>query len=187
MSWSSKCPEGPWYPRVSRVLVRRRVQGAEMTQRREIRFVVRTNGKSSSFSISDRLEEINLRVGRLQEASSVTARKSGEILLTEGKTFSNAFIVAFKDIDRRSVERSRGTNALPVTSPPPRRNAASDYSVSRHPGFDGRRVHFRESAFRDNYAAPKHPVGGSHTTSGDRGFQRYNRNDALNFHGESRI
>ncbi|GFT43315.1 retrovirus-related Pol polyprotein from transposon 17.6 [Trichonephila clavipes] len=32
MSWSSKCPEGPWYPRVSRVLVRRRVQGAEMTQ-----------------------------------------------------------------------------------------------------------------------------------------------------------
>ncbi|GFS77888.1 hypothetical protein TNCV_2027771 [Trichonephila clavipes] len=93
--------------------------------------------------------------------------------------------INLRDIDRRSVERNRGTNALPVTSP--RRNAASDYSVSRHPGFDGRRVHFRESAFRDNYAAPRHPVRGTHTTSGDRGFQRYNRNDTLNFRGESRI
>ncbi|GFS90193.1 retrovirus-related Pol polyprotein from transposon 412 [Trichonephila clavipes] len=106
-------------------------------------------------ALADRLEEINLRVGRLQEASSVTARKSGGILLTEGRTFSSAFIVAFKDIDRRSVEKGRGTNVLPITSP--RRNAASDFSVSRHPGFDGRHVHFRESAFRDNYAAPRHP------------------------------
>ncbi|GFT87412.1 retrovirus-related Pol polyprotein from transposon 412 [Trichonephila clavipes] len=63
--------------------------------------------------------------------------------------------INLRDIDRRSVERSRGANALPITSP--RRNAASDYSVSRHPGFDGRHVHFRESAFRDNYAAPRHP------------------------------
>ncbi|GFU57999.1 hypothetical protein TNCV_1034621 [Trichonephila clavipes] len=80
----------------------------------------------------------------------------GGILLTEGRTFSSAFIVAFKDIDRRSVEKGRGTNALPITSL--RRNAASDFSVSRHPGFVGRHVHFRESAFRDNYAAPRHPI-----------------------------
>ncbi|GFV34788.1 hypothetical protein TNCV_1450921 [Trichonephila clavipes] len=38
-------------------------------------------------ALADRLEEMNLRVGHLQEASSVTARKSGEILLTEGKRF----------------------------------------------------------------------------------------------------
>ncbi|GFY16406.1 hypothetical protein TNCV_2350491 [Trichonephila clavipes] len=131
-------------------------------------------------ALADRLEEINLRVPvQLQLVNQ------GEILLTEGKTFSNAFIVAFKDIDRRSVERSRGTNALPVTSP--RRNAASKYSVSSHPGLDGRHVHFRESAFRDNYAAPRHPVRGSHTNSGNRGFQRYNRNETLNSRGESRI
>ncbi|GFW83624.1 hypothetical protein TNCV_2204731 [Trichonephila clavipes] len=30
-------------------------------------------------ALADRLEEINLRVGRLQEASAVTARKSGEL------------------------------------------------------------------------------------------------------------
>ncbi|GFS81466.1 hypothetical protein TNCV_896061 [Trichonephila clavipes] len=117
-------------------------------------------------ALADRLEEIHLRVGRLQEASSVTARKSG----------GNSFNRRKKHRDERAARYQ-----------PPRRNAASDYSVSRHPGFYGRRVHFRESAFRDNYAAPRHPVRGSHTTSGNRGFQRYNRNDALNFRGESRI
>ncbi|GFT66062.1 hypothetical protein TNCV_4692811 [Trichonephila clavipes] len=135
--------------------------------------------------LTDRLEEINLRVGRLQEASSVTARKTGGILFTEGRMFSNVFIVAFKDIDKRSVERSRGTFVQPITSP--RRSAASDFSVSRHPGFDGRHVHFQESAFRDNYAAPRHPVRGRHTTSENRGFRRYTRNDNLNFRRESRI
>ncbi|GFV21359.1 hypothetical protein TNCV_2371161 [Trichonephila clavipes] len=69
-------------------------------------------------ALADRLEEINLRVGRLQEASSVTARKSGGILLTEGRMFSNFFIVAFRDIDRRSVEKGGGTRTLLITSPP---------------------------------------------------------------------
>ncbi|GFV01108.1 hypothetical protein TNCV_1010291 [Trichonephila clavipes] len=131
-------------------------------------------------ALTDRLEEINLRVGRLQEASSVTDRKTGGNFLTEGRMFSNVFIVAFKDIDKRSVERRSEINAQPITSP-------SDFSVSRHPGFDGRHVHFQESAFRDNYSAPRHPVRGTHTTSGNRGFRRYTRNDNLNFHGESRI
>ncbi|GFW44311.1 hypothetical protein TNCV_1747401 [Trichonephila clavipes] len=72
-------------------------------------------------ALTDRLEEINLRVGRLQEASSVTARKTGGIFLTEGRMFSNVFIVAFKDIDKRSVERSRGTFVQPITSPPEKR------------------------------------------------------------------
>ncbi|GFW92108.1 hypothetical protein TNCV_2153871 [Trichonephila clavipes] len=114
-------------------------------------------------ALTDRLEEINLRVGRLQEASSVTTRKT----------------------DKRSVERRSEINAQPITSPPEKR--ASDFSVSRHPGFDGRHVHFQESAFRDNYAAPRHPARGTHTTSGNRGIQRYTRNDNLNFRGESRI
>ncbi|GFW25894.1 hypothetical protein TNCV_2425821 [Trichonephila clavipes] len=111
-------------------------------------------------ALTDRLEEINLRVGRLQEASSVTARK-------------------------RSVKKKR--NERTANYQPPRRSAASDFSVSRHPGFDGRHVHSQESAFRDNYAALRHPARGTHTTSGNRGFQRYTRNDTLNFRGESRI
>ncbi|GFV79127.1 hypothetical protein TNCV_2613131 [Trichonephila clavipes] len=72
-------------------------------------------------ALTDRLEKINLRVGRLQEAQlqlQLQLVNQGGILLTEGRTFSNAFIVAFKDIDKRSVEKRRGTNALPITSPP---------------------------------------------------------------------
>ncbi|GFX52209.1 hypothetical protein TNCV_4800661 [Trichonephila clavipes] len=102
------------------------------------------------------------------------------------------------DIDRQTVEEGGGTRTLPVTSLPgetrtlpitipPRRNAASDYSISIHPGLDGRHVHFRESDFSDNYAAHRHPVRGSHTNSWNRGFQRYNRNGTLNSRGESRI
>ncbi|GFU77035.1 hypothetical protein TNCV_1517131 [Trichonephila clavipes] len=72
-------------------------------------------------ALADILEEINLRVGRLQEASSVTARKSGGILLTEGRMFSNTFIVEFRDIDKRSVEKGGGTRTLPITSPPEKR------------------------------------------------------------------
>ncbi|GFW38909.1 retrovirus-related Pol polyprotein from transposon 412 [Trichonephila clavipes] len=72
-------------------------------------------------ALTDRLEEINLRVGRLQEASSVTARKTGGNFLTEGRMFSNVFIVAFKDIHKQSVERSRGTFVQPITSPPEKR------------------------------------------------------------------
>ncbi|GFS63734.1 hypothetical protein TNCV_1127751 [Trichonephila clavipes] len=138
-------------------------------------------------ALVDRLEEINLRVGRLQEASAVTARKSGGNYFNRRENvFKCAFIVEFKDIDRRNVERDRGTNALPVSSPP-RRNAASEYSFSSNPGPGGRHVHFKESTLRDNYAAPRHSVRGSHTNSGNRGFQRYHRNETLNSRGESRI
>ncbi|GFT27924.1 hypothetical protein TNCV_2898461 [Trichonephila clavipes] len=74
--------------------------------------------------------------------------------------------------------------------PPPRRKAASEFSVFRHPvtpSFDRRHVHFQESAFRDNYAAPRHSASGSHTTSRNRDFQRNTRNDNLNFSGENRF
>ncbi|GFY20391.1 hypothetical protein TNCV_210231 [Trichonephila clavipes] len=81
-------------------------------------------------ALADRLEEINLRVGRLQEASAVTARKSGGTILTERRAFSSAFIVEFKDIDRRNVERDRGTNAQPVTSPPLETPLASIFQIT---------------------------------------------------------
>ncbi|GFU73236.1 hypothetical protein TNCV_493611 [Trichonephila clavipes] len=103
-------------------------------------------------ALTNKLEEINLRVGRLQEASSVTARKTGGDLFNRRETVSNVFIVAFKDIGKRSVEKRSGTNVQPNTGPP-RRSAASEFSVFRHPGthsFDRRHVHLEESAFRDN-------------------------------------
>ncbi|GFV01116.1 hypothetical protein TNCV_1010371 [Trichonephila clavipes] len=120
-------------------------------------------------ALTNKLEEINLRVGRLQEASSVTDRKTGH-----------------RQAECRKNKRDdRSANY----QPPPRRSAASDFSVFRHPGthsFDRRHVNFQESAFRDNYAAPRHPARGTHTTSGNRGFQRNTRNENLNFRGESR-
>ncbi|GFW43936.1 hypothetical protein TNCV_231751 [Trichonephila clavipes] len=115
--------------------------------------------------------------------------KQVEFLLAEGRLFSNVFIVSFKDIGRRSVGKSGWTNEEPITSPP-RRDAVGEFSVFRHPSthyFDWRDVHLQESAFRDNYASPRHSASGSHTTSRNRGFQRNNRNDNLNFRGESRI
>ncbi|GFW43355.1 hypothetical protein TNCV_2924031 [Trichonephila clavipes] len=118
-------------------------------------------------ALTNKLQEINLRVERLQEASSVTTRKTG----------------------KRSVEKRGWTNVRPITSPPGG-NAASEFSVFRHPSthsFDRRHVHFQESAFRDNYAAPRHSANGSQTTSRDRGFRRNTRNDNLNFRGESRF
>ncbi|GFW98496.1 hypothetical protein TNCV_3791271 [Trichonephila clavipes] len=87
-------------------------------------------------ALADRLEKINLRVGRLQEASAVTARKSGGNYFNRRENvFKSAFIVEFKDIDRRNVERDRGTNALPVTSPPGETPLASIFQIT--PGQKG--------------------------------------------------
>ncbi|GFT60426.1 retrovirus-related Pol polyprotein from transposon 17.6 [Trichonephila clavipes] len=69
-------------------------------------------------ALADRLQEINLRVGRLQEQVQLQLVNQVGTILTEERTFSSASIVVFKDTDRRNVGRDRGTNALPVTSPP---------------------------------------------------------------------
>ncbi|GFU55523.1 hypothetical protein TNCV_4339191 [Trichonephila clavipes] len=117
-------------------------------------------------AFTNKLEEINLRVERLQEVNSVTARKTGR----EGRK-----------------------NAKRITTPP-RGNAAGKFSVFRHPNthsIDQRRVHFHESAFRDNYTAPRHSANVSQSTSRGRGdvtrLRRNTRNDNLNFRGESRF
>ncbi|GFT11916.1 retrovirus-related Pol polyprotein from transposon 412 [Trichonephila clavipes] len=87
-------------------------------------------------ALADRLQEINLRVGRLQKESAVTARKSGGNYFNRRENVLKcASIVEFKDIDRRNVERDRGTNALPVTSPPGETPQASILQVA--PGQEG--------------------------------------------------
>ncbi|GFU95750.1 hypothetical protein TNCV_4889391 [Trichonephila clavipes] len=72
-------------------------------------------------ALTNKLQEINLKGERLQEASSVTVRKTSGDPFSRRRLFSNVFIVAFKDIGRRSVGKSGWTNEEPVTSPPERR------------------------------------------------------------------
>ncbi|GFY26005.1 hypothetical protein TNCV_1917551 [Trichonephila clavipes] len=70
------------------------------------------------------------------------------------------------DIGKRSVEKEDGRTQSQL--PTPRGNAASEFSVFRHPSthsFDRRRDHFQESAFRDNYAAPRHSTHDRHKTA----------------------
>ncbi|GFS71995.1 uncharacterized protein TNCV_2676601 [Trichonephila clavipes] len=131
------------------------------------------------------LAEINLRVGRLQEASAVTARKSGGNYFNRRENVFKCFYCGIQG-HRQAECRKRQRDERAARYQPPRRNAASEY-FSNHPGSGGRHVQFRESALRDNYAAPRHSVRGSHTNSENRGFQRYRRNETLNSRGESRM
>ncbi|GFX97981.1 retrovirus-related Pol polyprotein from transposon 412 [Trichonephila clavipes] len=100
-------------------------------------------------ALADRLQEINLRVGRLQEASAVTARKSGGNYFNRRENVFKCFYCGIQG-HRQAECRKRQRDERAARYQPPRRNAAS----SPRPG--GRHVHFRESAFRDNYAAPRH-------------------------------
>ncbi|GFW59123.1 hypothetical protein TNCV_2780541 [Trichonephila clavipes] len=139
-------------------------------------------------ALTNKLQEINLRVERLQEASSVTARKTGGDIFRRKETVFKCFYCGFQGHRQAECKKRGWTNVEPINSPPG--NAASEFSVFRHPcthSFDLRHVYFQESAFRDNYAAPRHSANGSQTTSRDRGFRRNTRNDNLNFRGESRF
>ncbi|GFW51037.1 transposon Tf2-9 polyprotein [Trichonephila clavipes] len=112
-------------------------------------------------ALTNKLEKINLRVGRLQEASSVTARKTGGDLFNRRETVFKCFYCCIQGHRQAECRKRSGTNVQPITSP--WRSAASEFSVFRHPGthsFDRRHVHFQESAFRDNYAAPRHSARG---------------------------
>ncbi|GFV78927.1 integrase catalytic domain-containing protein [Trichonephila clavipes] len=105
-------------------------------------------------ALADRLEEINSRVGRLQEASAVTARKSGGNYFNRRESVFKCFYCGIQG--HRQVEcRKRQRDERAARYQPPWRNAASEY-FSNHPGSEGRNVHFGEYAFRDNYAAPRH-------------------------------
>ncbi|GFW62730.1 retrovirus-related Pol polyprotein from transposon 17.6 [Trichonephila clavipes] len=106
-------------------------------------------------ALADRLQEINLRVGRLQEASAVTARKSGGNYFNRRENVFKCFYCGIQG-HRQAECRKRQRDERAARYQPPRRNAASEYSFSSSPRPGGRHVHFRESAFRDNYAAPRH-------------------------------
>ncbi|GFS82616.1 retrovirus-related Pol polyprotein from transposon 17.6 [Trichonephila clavipes] len=106
-------------------------------------------------ALADRLQEINLRVGRLQEASAVTARKSGGNYFNRRENVFKCFYCGIQG-HRQAECRKRQRDERAARYQPPRRNAASEYSSSSSPRPGGRHVHFRESTLRDNYAAPRH-------------------------------
>ncbi|GFV57867.1 retrovirus-related Pol polyprotein from transposon 17.6 [Trichonephila clavipes] len=102
-------------------------------------------------ALTNKLQEINLRVERLQEASSVTARKKDGDLFHRRETVFKCFYCGFQGHRQAECKKKkrRGTNVEPVTSPP-RGNAASEFSVFRHPSthsFD-RRLILSKADFR---------------------------------------
>ncbi|GFX80197.1 hypothetical protein TNCV_2642131 [Trichonephila clavipes] len=139
-------------------------------------------------ALTIKLQEINLRVERLQEASSVTARKTGGDLFRRKEIVFKCFYCGFQG-HRQAECRKKKRDEGRANYQTPQRNTASEFSVFRHPSThssDRRHVHFQESAFRNNYAASRHSVNGSQTR--DRGgFRRNTRNDNLNFRGEGRF
>ncbi|GFT65838.1 hypothetical protein TNCV_2128961 [Trichonephila clavipes] len=68
-------------------------------------------------ALADKLQEINLRVGRLQEQVQLQLVNQVGTILTEERTFSSASIVVFKDTDRRNVGRDRGRTRCPLPAP----------------------------------------------------------------------
>ncbi|GFV07442.1 hypothetical protein TNCV_1737971 [Trichonephila clavipes] len=72
-------------------------------------------------ALTNKLQEINLRVERLQEASSVTARKTGGDLFRRRETVFKCFYSGFQG-HRQAECRKRGwTNVKPITSSPGKR------------------------------------------------------------------
>ncbi|GFU68232.1 hypothetical protein TNCV_39421 [Trichonephila clavipes] len=142
-------------------------------------------------ALTNKLEEINLRVKRLQEASSVTARKTGGGLFRRRETVFKCFYSGLEG-HKQAECRKRRAEERKSNDQPPWGNAAGEFSVFRQPNthsFDQRHVHFHDSTFRDNYTAPRHSINVSQRTSRDKGdvtrFRRNTRNDNLNFRGES--
>ncbi|GFU73757.1 hypothetical protein TNCV_423531 [Trichonephila clavipes] len=119
-------------------------------------------------ALADRLQEINLRVGRLQEASAVTARKSGGNYSNRRENVFKCFYCGIQG-HRQAECRKRQRDERAARYQPPRRNAASGYSFSSSPRPGGRHVHFRESTLRDNYAAPRHSQQHRNVKTGTRG------------------
>ncbi|GFW72340.1 hypothetical protein TNCV_703771 [Trichonephila clavipes] len=73
-------------------------------------------------ALTNKLQEINLRVERLQDASSVTSRKTGGDLFRRRETVFKCFYCGFQGHRQSECRKKRGwTNVEPITSPPGKR------------------------------------------------------------------
>ncbi|GFV02232.1 hypothetical protein TNCV_485531 [Trichonephila clavipes] len=102
-------------------------------------------------ALTNKLDEINLRVERLQEGSPVTARKTGGGLFRRRETVFKCFYCGLEGHRQTECRRKRAEERQ-SNSQSPWGNAAGEFSVFCHPNthsFDQRRVHFHDSAFRE--------------------------------------
>ncbi|GFW36278.1 retrovirus-related Pol polyprotein from transposon 17.6 [Trichonephila clavipes] len=70
-------------------------------------------------ALPDRLEEINLRVGRLQEASSVTARKSGGNSFNRRENVFKCFYCGIQGHRQAECRKKEGRTRCPLPALPP--------------------------------------------------------------------
>ncbi|GFU57747.1 hypothetical protein TNCV_3638971 [Trichonephila clavipes] len=136
-------------------------------------------------ALADRLQEINLRVGRLQEASAVTARKSGGNYSNRRGNVFKCFYCGIQGHRQAECRKREGRTRCPL--PAPREMPQASILLQVAPGQEGGMYISGESTLRDNYAAPRHSVRAAHPNSENRGFQRFRTNQDLNSHGENRI
>ncbi|GFX29076.1 uncharacterized protein TNCV_2072271 [Trichonephila clavipes] len=145
-------------------------------------------------ALTDKLQELNLRVERLQEASTVIARETSK---GEFHRKVNVFKCFYCGLEghRQAECRKRIADQRPW-NPRFRRSIRGEIPVSRFSRIqpvNQRRVRFNDSALRDDYVTPRSIQGRFPPVSernfremGDAGGFRQNRgNENLNFCGES--
>ncbi|GFX89834.1 hypothetical protein TNCV_1534811 [Trichonephila clavipes] len=87
-------------------------------------------------ALTNKLEEINLRVERLQEASSITARKKEGGLFRRRETVFKCFIVVQRDISKRNVEKKGERTQIELPTPlGKRRGGIFCFSPPKHSFF----------------------------------------------------
>ncbi|GFV60057.1 uncharacterized protein TNCV_874641 [Trichonephila clavipes] len=100
-------------------------------------------------ALTNKLEEINLRVGRLQEASSVTARKTGGEFFNRRETVFKCFYCGIQG-HRQAECRKKKRDDRSANYQPPGEAQLAIFLFSVTPGthsFDGRHVHFKNRLF----------------------------------------
>ncbi|GFU83768.1 hypothetical protein TNCV_2266891 [Trichonephila clavipes] len=143
-------------------------------------------------ALTNKLEEINLRSSVYKRPVQLRLAKQVGSFSQKGDCLQMFYcgLEGHKQTEcRRKRAEERQSNYQP-----PWGNGEDEFSVIRHPNthsFDQRRVYFHDSAFHDNYTAPRHSETAPQRTSRGRGntagFRRNKRNDNLNFREESRF
>ncbi|GFX62007.1 retrovirus-related Pol polyprotein from transposon 17.6 [Trichonephila clavipes] len=106
-------------------------------------------------ALTNKLQEINLRFERLQEASSVTVRKTGGDLFRRRETVFKCFYCGFQE-HRQAECRKKRMDKRRANYQSPRRNAASEFSVFRHLSTHSSNRAFARSTVELSAAATEH-------------------------------
>ncbi|GFV81258.1 hypothetical protein TNCV_4772851 [Trichonephila clavipes] len=149
---------------------------------------------TESQSFQHKLQELNLRVERLQEASTVIARETSKGEFHRKGNVFKCFSCGLEGHQQAEC-RKRIADQRPWNLPPFRRSVRGEILVSRSSRIQSvnqRRVRFHDSALLDDYATPRSIQGRFPPVSqrnfreiGNAGGFRQNRgNENLNFRGQ---